>query len=156
MNSAYIALGSNLKTPERMMRRAIKNIAALSHTHIVCCAPFYKNPAVGRRGAPDFINTVLHIKTRLTPHQLLSKLQGIEKRLGRVRKAPWAPRTIDCDLILYEDRKITHPKLTLPHPRHQEREFVLHPLQYCLQRKEKNLRNNSVMDSSLKVPNLAF
>lgn len=133
MNNAYIALGSNLKTPDRMLRHAIKAIAALPHTHILCCAPFYKNPAVGRRGAPDFSNTVLHIQTRLTPQRLLDKLLHIEKKLGRVRKTVWGPRTIDCDLILYEARQIKHPKLTLPHPRYREREFVMLPLQYCLE-----------------------
>lgn len=137
MNSVYIALGSNLKTPERMVRWALRAISALPHTHILRCAPFHKNPAIGRRGAPNFVNTVLYAETRLTPHQLMRALQRIEKQLGRVRKTPWGPRTIDCDLILYEDRTLAHPRLTLPHPRYQEREFVMLPLQYCLGKQAK-------------------
>lgn len=139
MNNAFIALGSNLKTPERMIRLAIKLISTLAQTHVLYCAPFYKNPAEGRRGAPDFVNTVLHAKTRLSPFELLRALQTIEKRLGRVRKAPWGPRTIDCDLIVYENRRMHHPKLTLPHPRFQDRAFVLLPLQACLQRENTDL-----------------
>ena len=86
----------------------------------------------GQAGGPPqgpYLNTVVELDTRLTPHELLAALQGIERRLGRVPSAVrWAPRPIDLDLLLYQDQVIHDERLVIPHPRMHERRFVLEPL----------------------------
>ncbi|WP_367605515.1 2-amino-4-hydroxy-6-hydroxymethyldihydropteridine diphosphokinase [Legionella sp. W05-934-2] len=130
MIDCYIALGSNLATPNRQIRTAIKHLKNLPHSHVIQVAPFYCNPAIGLKNQPKFINTVVHIKTRIMPLNLLALCQKIEKYQGRVRKRRWGARKIDVDLIIYGEKSMHHPKLTLPHPRYRERDFVRIPLSY--------------------------
>ena len=88
----------------------------------------YRTAPVGIHGQPDFINAVAAIQTRLSPHALLAALFEIEARFGRRRDFHHAPRTLDLDLLLYDDQVIDSPKLTLPHPRMHLRAFVMAPL----------------------------
>lgn len=134
MIDCYIALGSNLATPSRQVRIAIRHIKHMPQSQLIQVAPFYHNPAIGLKNQPPFVNTVVHIKTRLTPLALLSLCQSIESRQGRVRKRKWGARTIDVDLILYGNKKMNHPNLNLPHPRYHLRDFVRTPLNYVLQK----------------------
>jgi 2-amino-4-hydroxy-6-hydroxymethyldihydropteridine diphosphokinase len=83
---------------------------------------------VGEPDQPDFINAVVQIETALDPLEVLDALLAIERRHGRVRSRRNAPRTLDLDLLLYDDRTIDTPGLQLPHPRMHERAFVLLPL----------------------------
>lgn len=130
MIDCCIALGSNLKSPERQIRSAINHLKNLPHSHLIEVAPFYKNKAVGLKNQPCFINTVVHIKTRLPPLKLLTLCQLIENYHGRVRIRKWGARTLDIDLIVYDKLKLNHPRLKLPHPLYLQRDFVYIPLFY--------------------------
>ena len=126
---SYIALGSNLKSPERQLHQAIHALRQLPCTHVLAIAPFYRNKAFGRRAQPSYCNTVVKISTTLPPQMLLYQCQRIEKRQGRVRRVKWGARTIDLDIILYGNRHINTPTLTIPHPAAVTRDFVQIPLQ---------------------------
>ena len=125
---AYIALGANLGQPARQLRRAIALICLLPNTRLVKCSSFFSSAPVGYTDQPDFIKAVVEISTRIPPHGLLEALLAIESALGRERQFVNAPRTIDLDLILYDDLVIQTEDLRVPHPRMTERAFVLVPL----------------------------
>jgi len=128
MNICYLALGSNLKSPERQIRLAIQQLRQLSKTRVISIAPLYINPAIGRRAQPIFCNTVLKILTTLKPIELLDACQLIEKSQERVRRVRWGARTIDIDILYFGHRQIQTPRLTIPHPFIHERDFVSIPL----------------------------
>lgn len=95
---------------------------------MLATAKFYRNPAQGRRAQPVFHNTVVLIKTRLSPQRLLKYCHRIEKSQGRTRSVRWGSRTLDIDIILYRFLKIETKQLQIPHPRYHIRDFVLVPL----------------------------
>lgn len=128
LHRAYVALGSNLAQPEAQVNQAFDALARLPDSHLVARSSLYRSAPVGYADQPDFINAVARIETRLAPHDLLQSLLGIELECGRVREFRNAPRTLDLDLLLYEDLQFHEPGLTLPHPRMHERAFVLLPL----------------------------
>ncbi|KTC93257.1 2-amino-4-hydroxy-6-hydroxymethyldihydropteridine diphosphokinase [Legionella cincinnatiensis] len=128
MNICYIGLGSNQKNPERQLCKAIQSIRALRLIAVTKISSFYWSKAWGLKSQQDFCNTVIEISTRLSPLQLLSACQQIEKKQGRVRKKRWGPRIIDIDILYYENRVIRSQKLIIPHPYIQLRDFVLIPL----------------------------
>jgi 2-amino-4-hydroxy-6-hydroxymethyldihydropteridine diphosphokinase len=129
---AYIGLGSNLGHPRRRLARALAELARLPRTRLVAASGNYRSAPLGTsEPQPDYVNAVALLKTALEPDALLGRLQGIERRLGRRRAAGErrnAPRVLDLDLLLYGRRRIARPGLSLPHPRMQERAFVLRPL----------------------------
>lgn len=126
---AYIGLGSNLSSPVQQLRRAIAELAQLPETRLVRISPLYCSHPVGPAGQPDYINGVASLDTRLAPLDLLQGLQAIEQAHGRVRDAErWGPRTLDLDLLLYDDEMIDLPQLQVPHPEMVRRSFVLYPL----------------------------
>jgi len=125
---AFVALGSNLGDRAANLNAAIERLLEAG-VDVVRVSRFYENPAVGGpAGSPDFLNAVAEVRTTLEPHALLDRLLAVEAELGRVRTVRWAPRTIDLDIILYADRVIQSPRLTVPHPQMHLREFVLAPL----------------------------
>jgi len=126
---AFVALGSNLEQPEAQVKLAFDALARLPSTRLVARSSLYRSAPVGYADQPDFINAVARIMTQLAPHDLLQALLGIEQEFGRVREFRNAPRTLDLDLLLYDDLVFHEPGLTLPHPRMHERAFVLLPLQ---------------------------
>jgi 2-amino-4-hydroxy-6-hydroxymethyldihydropteridine diphosphokinase len=128
MNECYIALGSNLGQPLRHLRRAIVAIKALPKTNVIKASSILKTKALGSSFQPMYGNQVIVIQTNLTPQQLLKYCQQVEKRLGRVRKKRWGSRTIDLDIVLYGNRTINTPTLTIPHKEMKSREFVMQPL----------------------------
>ena len=128
LHRAYVALGSNLAQPEAQVNQAFDALARLPDSHLVARSSLYRSAPVGYADQPDFINAVARIETRLAPHDLLQSLLGIELEFGRLREFRNAPRTLDLDLLLYEDLQFHEPGLTLPHPRMHERAFVLLPL----------------------------
>jgi 2-amino-4-hydroxy-6-hydroxymethyldihydropteridine diphosphokinase len=103
-------------------------LEALSGTRVRRRSSLYRTAPVGEPDQPDFINAVVQIETTLDPLELLAGLLAIERRHGRVRNSRNAPRTLDLDLLLYDDRTMDAPGLQLPHPRMHERAFVLLPL----------------------------
>ena len=125
----YLGLGSNLNSPERQLRRAILALSKLPYSQIVKVASFFRNPAWGRKAQPQFCNTVVAVQTRLTPQQLLRYCQKIEYQQGRIRKIKWGARTLDIDILFYGLKKIKTSTLEIPHPRIEERDFVVLPLQ---------------------------
>jgi 2-amino-4-hydroxy-6-hydroxymethyldihydropteridine diphosphokinase len=130
MIRCYLGLGSNLKSPERQLRKALKKLKTLPKTHLVDTAPLYRNPAWGRRGMPDYVNSVAAIQTQLSPHKLLRCCHHIEKKQGRVRKIKYHSRTLDVDILQFGTRRIQSKTLTIPHPKMNERDFVQIPLRY--------------------------
>ena len=100
----------------------------LPDTRLARVSSLYRSSPVGYLNQPDFTNAVAQIETALTPRALLDQLLGIERRYGRVRDFPNAPRTLDLDILLYGERIVQEPGLTIPHPRMHERAFVLVPL----------------------------
>ena len=127
-NHAFIALGSNLENPIQHVRQAFDELAKLPTTQLLVYSSLYRSAPVGRLDQPDFINAVAQIKTALTPHALLDALLAIEQQHGRIRETLNAPRTLDLDILMYDDLQCKEDDLTLPHPRMHQRAFVLQPL----------------------------
>ncbi|HEX4987005.1 MAG TPA: 2-amino-4-hydroxy-6-hydroxymethyldihydropteridine diphosphokinase [Burkholderiales bacterium] len=125
---AFVALGANLDDPVRQVRQAIAELGAIEGTRVLAVSSLYRTAPVGYADQPDFINAVASLGTTLPPRALLDALQAIEDRHGRRRTAPNAPRTLDLDLLTYDDAAIDDEGLTVPHPRMHERAFVLVPL----------------------------
>ncbi|MGB7086558.1 MAG: 2-amino-4-hydroxy-6-hydroxymethyldihydropteridine diphosphokinase [Phormidesmis sp.] len=125
--SAAIALGGNLGNSRRILSEAMQVIEATAGVELLARSHFYKTTAVGPP-QPDYVNACITISTRLSPRDLLHQLLAIESQFGRVRQEKWGARSLDLDLLLYGDRIIEAPKLSVPHPRLHERPFVLVPL----------------------------
>lgn len=125
---AFVALGSNLQNPAAQVERAFTELMTLPETRIVRQSSLYRTVPVGYDDQPDFINAAAEVATTLEPLDLLRALLALENGFGRERPFPNAPRVLDLDLLLYDDRVMQTPELTLPHPRMHERGFVLFPL----------------------------
>ncbi len=125
---AFIALGSNLQNPAAQIKRAFSELRTLPETRLVRQSSLYRTAPVGYDDQPDFINAAAEVATMLEPLELLQALLALESALGRERSFANAPRVLDLDLLLYDDRVMQTPELTLPHPRMHERGFVLFPL----------------------------
>lgn len=129
MSAAFIALGANLADPLGQVERALTALQQLPASHLLACSPLYRSRPMGPADQPDYINGVALLETSLTPHQLLDETQRIELEQGRVRKAErWGPRTLDLDLLLFDDAVINDERLIVPHYGMKERAFVLLPL----------------------------
>lgn len=124
---ALIALGANLGSRETTIRAAWETLSHFERVRTVCLSTLHEYPAVSDIAQPDFLNAVGVIETQLEPIQLLNLLLKIEQRFGRVRLIHWGPRTLDLDLLLYDDRIISTKRLTVPHPLMCQRRFVLEP-----------------------------
>lgn len=122
----YLGLGSNLGDRQANLARALKLLGERLHVELV--SSIYETEPVGYAEQPPFLNAICRAQTELGPMQLLSLVKGIEASLGRVPSFPNAPRPIDIDIIFYGDRVMETPDLTIPHPRLEERAFVLIPL----------------------------
>ena len=127
METAYIALGSNLENPRHQLALGVAALARLPHTRLTAQSSLYRSAPVEASG-PDFINAVAEIKTDLAPIELLRSLLSIENTFGRERPFPNAPRVLDLDLLLYDEIVMNSAELMLPHPRMHERGFVMIPL----------------------------
>ena len=128
MIPAYIALGSNLDNPKKQLREAVAALEILPGSKLQRVSSIYRSAALGPGNQPDYLNAVALLTTDLSPLLLLNALQSIERQQGRVRDIVWGPRTLDLDLLLYGDQRIEAPRLNIPHPRMQQRNFVLYPL----------------------------
>jgi len=125
---AYLALGSNIGDRSAYIKAAIKMLKSCKGIDVVEISPFYNTSPVGYTEQPDFLNAVIAVDTILSPHELLITCLDIERRLGRIRTVHWGPRVIDIDIIFYNNEIINEGDLIIPHPRMQDREFVLKPL----------------------------
>ena len=127
MHTAYIGLGSNLGESDDTLQQALNDIRALPDTAVLQVSDFYRTSPVDSAG-PDYINAVARLTTALSAPDLLLALQGIELAHGRQRPYHNAPRTLDLDVLCYDDLHQDDPRLILPHPRMHLRAFVLRPL----------------------------
>jgi 2-amino-4-hydroxy-6-hydroxymethyldihydropteridine diphosphokinase len=125
---AFVGLGSNLERPVRQVRSALRELDGVPGTRLIRHSPLYRSAPLGPQDQPDYINAVAMLSTSLEAHGLLDALQALEQRHGRVRGGRWGPRTLDLDLLLFGDRRIDTPRLSVPHPQMHRRAFVLVPL----------------------------
>lgn len=128
MVTAYLGLGANLGDRLENLQRAADLLAEEPGVTVVRSSRVYETEPLGGPEQPDYLNAVVEVRTDLPPHDLLEACLGVEARMGRVRAERWGPRTIDVDLLTYDDRTIDDPDLVVPHPRMHERGFVLVPL----------------------------
>jgi 2-amino-4-hydroxy-6-hydroxymethyldihydropteridine diphosphokinase len=126
---AYVGLGSNLGDRGATLLRALELLAAEPGLTVTAVSAFRDTEPVGYIEQPRFLNGVAAIDTELSARELLDRLLGVERSLGRRRSGPrFGPRTVDLDLLLYGDATIDEAGLSVPHPRLGERRFVLEPL----------------------------
>jgi len=125
---AYVSLGSNLGDARAHVLRAFEELARLPDTRLEARSALYRSAPVDAPGQSDYVNAAAGVDTGLSAAQLLAALQEIEQRHGRERPHANAPRTLDLDLLLYDEAALTSAMLTLPHPRMHQRAFVLAPL----------------------------
>jgi 2-amino-4-hydroxy-6-hydroxymethyldihydropteridine diphosphokinase len=128
MARAWIGIGSNLGDREATLREAMRRMAELPRTRLVRSADLIETEPVGPPGQENYLNGAVELDTELEPSALLHELQQIENALGRERTVRWGPRTLDLDVLLYDDRVIHTPELRVPHPEMERRLFVLAPL----------------------------
>ena len=154
MHLAFIGLGSNLgnerngifESPKKQLLNAIQSIDNQTTIHLLRTSHFYQTQAIGPGDQPDYINAAIKIETSLSANQLLLALQSIENHQGRVRKERWGARTLDLDILIFDQLIENSKQLTLPHPRAHERAFVLAPL--------KDLDANLVIPKRGNISNL--
>lgn len=125
---AFIGMGSNLDEPCSQLQQAFAELDNLPGTCLVAQSSLYRSTPVGYLDQPDFVNAVAKIETSLTPQALLQALLQIELRHGRERTFRNAPRTLDLDILLYDNVQLHEHGLTIPHPQMHLRAFVLQPL----------------------------
>jgi 2-amino-4-hydroxy-6-hydroxymethyldihydropteridine diphosphokinase len=120
---AFLGLGSNLGDRRAILRRAVGAIEDL-----VAVSPVYETEPVGGPDQGAFLNIVVELATRRSPHELLELCRRLEQDAGRVRAERWGPRTLDVDVLWVDGVAVADPDLTVPHPRMHERNFVMRPL----------------------------
>jgi 2-amino-4-hydroxy-6-hydroxymethyldihydropteridine diphosphokinase len=125
---AFIGLGSNLGESVEHLQNARLDIKSLPGVEEIAFSPLYTSSPVGPQDQPDYVNAVMRIKTSLPALQLLRELQAIENAHGRERLVRWGARTLDLDILLYDQYIISEPDLKIPHPEMSNRAFVLYPL----------------------------
>lgn len=127
-NQAYISLGSNIEDRYTFLTNAINELNKHEKIEVVNVSSTYETDPVGYTEQNPFLNMVISVMTMLRPHELLAVCLKIELELGRKREIRWGPRTIDLDILLYNQENIKSKDLIIPHPRMSERAFVLIPL----------------------------
>jgi dihydroneopterin aldolase/2-amino-4-hydroxy-6-hydroxymethyldihydropteridine diphosphokinase len=127
-HTVYLSLGSNMGDRKNYLNTAINMLNDRSTTRVNKIASFIETKPYGNVNQDDFLNTAVEISTILEPNDLLKFINKIENDCGRVRKEHWGPRTLDIDIILYEDKVINTEKLIIPHKEMHLRKFVLEPL----------------------------
>ena len=131
-STVFVALGSNLDHPALHVEHALRDIDELPETALLKVSTLYETAPVGLKDQPAFVNAVAQVATTLSAHDLLERLHGIEAQHGRVRNSAIdqrnGPRTLDLDILMFDDATIDERGLTVPHPRMHERAFVLVPL----------------------------
>lgn len=139
MSIVYLGLGTNLGNKEVNLRQAINLIRDFPKTSVSKTSKVYETEPWGYSQQDDFLNLCLEIETKLKPKELLKKCQLVEEKLGRKRLVKWGPRSIDVDILIYDELTLEEEELTIPHPRIGERAFVLVPL--------SELNNNLIIDN---------
>jgi 2-amino-4-hydroxy-6-hydroxymethyldihydropteridine diphosphokinase len=125
---AYLGLGSNLGDRLANLQGAVDRLAGEGGIRVDASSRVWETAPVGGPDQPDYLNAVIRVETDLTPDELLAACRRVESALGRERTERWGPRTIDLDLLLYDERAVDEPGLVVPHPLIGERAFVVLPL----------------------------
>jgi 2-amino-4-hydroxy-6-hydroxymethyldihydropteridine diphosphokinase len=125
---AFLGIGSNLGDRLANLQQGADLLAATAGVDVVASSRVYETDPIGGVEQPDFLNAVLEIETRLSATELLARCLEVESELGRTREVHWGPRTLDVDLLVFDDAEIAEPGLIVPHPRMHERSFVIMPL----------------------------
>ena len=130
MALVYLSLGSNVGDRVAFIQHAVKLLQSDNNITLVRASTLYETEPWGKKDQNWFINAVIEVKTKLSPNELLTFCQNVEKQLGRVREGipRWGERTIDIDILFYDDKIINTPELTIPHKHLHERAFTLVPL----------------------------
>lgn len=128
LNLVYLSLGSNLGDKEKNLAAAAEQIVSLPEVHLLAKSSLYRTEPIGYMEQDWFLNAVLKVATALSPLELLDRTQAIENTLGRQRLIHWGPRTMDIDILLFNEQVIDLPRLRVPHPEMTKRLFVLLPL----------------------------
>lgn len=128
MALCYLALGSNLRSPHRQLSYALEALRQIPRTCIHARSRYYHTKPMGVRAQPDFLNMAVALHTSLSPYRLLHYCKFIEQKQRRVHKKTWGARTLDIDILIFDQYRITQPTLTIPHPELLKRDFVLLPL----------------------------
>ena len=128
MSRAFLSVGSNMGDRGANLRFALTSLAEREGIQPIRGSSIYETDAWGPVGQDKYLNACLEVETSLSPEELLSACQDIEAAAGRTRDVRWGPRTLDIDILIYDDLIIDTPRLTIPHPRMQQRLFVLVPL----------------------------
>jgi 2-amino-4-hydroxy-6-hydroxymethyldihydropteridine diphosphokinase len=127
-NIAYISLGTNIGNRERYLQQAITKLQNNNNINVTRTSSIYETAPVGYTEQASFLNMVVEIETTNSAEALIKSTMEIEEMLGRKREVHWGPRTIDLDILLYNEENIVSKQLIIPHPRMVERAFVLIPL----------------------------
>lgn len=143
---AYLSLGSNLGERSNYLGAAISNLSKCKGIKVCKESSVYETEPWGLAEQPVYWNMVLEIETDLDPFELLHVCQEVENNLGRKRIIRWGPRTVDIDVLLYDNIVVDKPELVLPHPHLEEREFVLAPL--------RELRPELILPSGYVIQNV--
>lgn len=127
---AYIGIGSNLGPRHATIHAGVRALGNVPGIRVVRLSSIIETDPVGPPGQGPYLNAAAELETTLDPHALLDAMLKVERAHGRDRSAGerWGPRTLDLDLLIYDDLVLDEPGLTLPHPRMRERPFVLRPL----------------------------
>lgn len=125
--TSAIALGGNIGDTKAILEAAIEKLDATPGILLETKSSWYITKAIGPP-QPDYLNGCIILRVQMSPEQLLETLLAIEEKFGRVRRERWGPRSLDLDLLLYDDLIMNTPVLQIPHPRMRERAFVLIPL----------------------------
>lgn len=128
LHKVFVGLGSNLADPQAQVLQAMRELATLPQTRVIRCSSLYRSAPVGYLDQPDFINAVAQLQTELAPRALLEALLALEQKNGRTREFVNAPRTLDLDVLLYDELQHHEHGLTIPHLQMHLRAFVLQPL----------------------------
>lgn len=156
MKFCYLGLGSNLGDREQNLRKAVELLNANKEINLLKISSIYAAKPVGYLEQPDFLNIVVQAETTLSPADLLAACWSIEGQLKRIRTYHWGPRTIDVDILLYDDLRINTPQLAIPHPLMEQRLFVLIPLaeispQLCLHGRTIQERISEIGDQEIFI-----
>jgi 2-amino-4-hydroxy-6-hydroxymethyldihydropteridine diphosphokinase len=153
MAIAYLGLGSNLGNRLAFLRGGRDSLVSRFDIAVLRSSGVYETEAVGGDADnPPFLNAVLEVETSLAPRELLAACLAVEDEFGRTRPMEWAPRTLDIDLLLYEQEVVADAELQLPHPRLQERSFVLAPLNEIAPELEHPLLHRSMRALAGELP----
>ena len=128
MNQVYLGIGSNKNHPYFRINTVLRQINRIKSTNIVKKSGLYVTKPLGPQAQPNFINSVIEIKTNLEPLELLYELQNLEKLHNRKKTKRWGPRSMDIDILIYNNLIMNTNKLVIPHPGLKYRDFVLIPL----------------------------